>query len=102
MITQACRPHTFSINTLFPLQALGIRTFQSVKYIGYKFPVHQVIGTQNDSSGKKMHGGTDHIISIPNPYHIRIREICFDDRIDLFHKHLHFFYHLYPSQVFIR
>ena len=33
---------------------------------------------------------------------IRIREICFDDRIDLFHKHLHFFYHLYPSQVFIR
>ena len=40
------------------------------------FPVPQVIGTQNLTTGHEVHGCADHIIGILHPDHVGIRIHC--------------------------
>ena len=44
VVTQTCRPHSFSVNALFSFELLRRRIIKSFKYMCSNLPMHQIIG----------------------------------------------------------
>ena len=75
VITDTCGPHSFSVNALAIHKFLSGSAVQSIVHVCCMFPMLQVVGFQNLTTGHKVHGGTYHVISILYTDHIRIRII---------------------------
>ena len=72
MISEARGPHALSVDIGAVLHPLGRCTVKSVIYVRGMLPVCQIVGAQDLAARHEVHGGADHVVSIADPYHIRV------------------------------
>ena len=90
MVSECCSPYAITICIFIIFQTVCLVIFNDIWYIWNDIPMLQIPGAQNWDGRCKMYRCCCHIISITNPYYLRIRIIQINDRImnNIFHFYL--------------